>query len=142
MYRRFIPSIIITLLLAGLPFVLLSVENKRVALYDLMFAAPYVILMLVGFLGEKLNQRRVLFASAVLALGCAYLCFDLPAALEPHVRGAKGQILSIALPLMLFLCFSMKEVWLRGGHGALVFLGVVSPLIACDALIPTMPWLG
>jgi diguanylate cyclase (GGDEF)-like protein len=134
MYRRFIPSILFTLALAGLPFVLLSVENKRVALYDLVFAAPYLMLILVGFLGERLNQRRVLFTAIVLALSSAYLCFDLPAALAPHVRGAKGQILSIALPLMLFACFALKEIWLRRMQGLLVLIGVITPLIACDAL--------
>jgi diguanylate cyclase (GGDEF)-like protein len=134
MYRRALPSLIITACLAGLPFVLLSMENKRVALYDLMFVMPYFTLLLVGFLGEKLNQRRVLFASVVLGLSSAYLCFDLPPALAPHVRGAKGQILSVALPGMLFICFAMREAWLRGVQGLLVLLGVVSPLIACDAL--------
>lgn len=143
MSRRAIPSILITAFLATIPFFLLSLENKRVALYDLMFSAPYLLLMMVGFLGEKLNQRRILFASVCLALSCAYLCFDLPAFLSPHVRGPKGQILSVALPAMLFLCFSLKEVTLRGPQAVTLFGVCAAPLVVAHYLhaAPPFAWM-
>ncbi len=130
MSRRLLPSVLITLFLATMPFVLLSVENKRVALYDLAFTLPYLILILVGFLGEKLNQRRILFASIVIGVACAYLCFELPEFLGPHLRSAKGQILSIALPAMLFISFSLSEARLRGSEAMGWLALALSPLLA------------
>lgn len=126
-----------------MPFVLLSVDNKRVALYDLAFLLPYLILLLVGFLGEKLNQRRILFAAFSIGFACAYLCVDLPSALSPQLRANKGQILSVAMPLMLFICFSLQEVWLRGSPAIGWFALSLAPLVACHYLQaePQMAWL-
>ncbi len=134
MSRRWLPSVLITVSLATMPFVLLSVENKRVALYDLAFLLPYLMLALVGFLGEKLNQRRILFAAFSIGVACAYLCVDLPSASAPMLRANKGQILSVAMPLMLFICFSFQEVWLRGPRAMAWFALSLSPLVVSHAL--------
>ncbi len=128
MGRRAIPSILITLFLATLPYLLLSVDNKRVALYDLAFAAPYLLLILVGFLGEKLNQRRILFCALILGACGAYLSFDLPEFLGPHPRGLKGQIVSLALPAMFTCVFFLVEANLRGRNGFAWFCLALSPL--------------
>jgi diguanylate cyclase (GGDEF)-like protein len=135
MGRRALPSILITLFLATLPYLLLSVENKRVALYDLAFAAPYLILILVGFLGEKLNQRRILFTAIAIGICGAYLCLELPDWLGPHARGLKGQIVSVALPAMLYLAFSFEESKLRGQNG-LILLGLALAPLLVSHLLP------
>lgn len=143
MGRRVFPSILITFCLATIPFVLLQVENKRVALYDLAFAMPYLIFLVVGFLGEKLNQRRILFTAILIGLSSAYLCFDLPAFLGPHLRGAKGQILSVALPLMLFIAFSYRENGLRG-RIAIAWLAAAAVPLLCGHFFynaPVFTWL-
>ncbi len=142
MFYRILPSLLITSFLALLPFVFLSIENKRAALYDLTFTLPYLSLILVAFLGEKLNQRRILLAALSLALTCAYLSFDLPEALAPHSIPEKGQLLGIALPITLYLCFALEESWLRGPQVLLFSVAVNLPLFLADALYSTPQFYG
>lgn len=76
MRRRSLQPLFISITLAAFPFLVLSLNNKRAAAYDLGLALPYLLSALVAFLGLKLNKQRIFFVSILVAAAYAFFHWD------------------------------------------------------------------
>lgn len=121
-------------LAALLPFVIFYFPNSEARFFfspgslSGFSKAPWIALIILGFLGWRLNQTRIFFA-AITLLGVFYV-LNLPVGSSTGTLGddiAKGA--SLALPISLCLIFSYREAPMWSQRSLLRLFLIICPVL-------------
>lgn len=127
--RKISQPVVISFALLLFPVVIMAAWRNPQILFELVSRFPFALLIGVGFMGYRLEQRRVIFVASAFALAFAYLRFP-PLWLVVHPLSERVAVVSFALPIALIGLFLCQEKWLRKrefmiGAGAMVLLPLI-----------------
>ncbi len=110
------------LFIAFIPIILYfaALKGQHVPLSDSVFNflgfIPYIGLVMLAFLGLRLNQTRITFVALIL-LACYYWLHNPTFFINLGIgRIRSGQIISMAIPLTYCAIFAFKETHLKSWH--------------------------
>lgn len=100
---------------------------ERATLKETLLVMPYVLLGILGFLGLRMAQYRILFTSVLMALAYALLTIKNPWARAMH--SSRPALLALAIPLSLVILTYLKPGKLLSRFGGYFSAAVLGPLL-------------
>lgn len=108
----------------------LPVYSRRPFVYEILFFAPFVLYIIIAYLGIKLNQTRIFFSSILLieiyyfinTNNVPFIDLQLDESLLP-------KYVAVMLILILFFLFTFKEKYIISQYGFLQILFLIIPIV-------------
>src|SRR5262249_29545042 len=109
MLRRYWGPVVFAILTLSIPVISPIVQNmlissgKKGLLFGVLLVLPYILFAVIGFLGMRLNQKRILFTSMTFILLYGYLNDSWLGSLMPLSNAHRGQSIVLIMPISLLL---------------------------------------